>query len=159
MRRALSHSLFTILIAGTACGGGSGNPTAPPGSGSGGTMTAQVNGSAWTATITKRAFTGGGGLITVQGQDGSNRIITIVARAAAPGTYSLAIGNGLGHNALYTVAASSWSTLLQGGTGTFTITTFTTTQVTGTFSFTAISNVSGTAPVQVTNGQFDLPIS
>jgi hypothetical protein len=33
------------------------------------------------------------------------------------------------------------------------------TQVVGSFSFTAISNLGGTAPVQVTGGQFDLPIS
>ncbi|MGH7711909.1 MAG: DUF6252 family protein [Gemmatimonadaceae bacterium] len=158
MRRALGSVLFTILIASTGCGGGSGDPTAPPGSVGPGTMTAQVNGSAWSATITKRAFASGG-LITVQGQDGSNRIITIVARASAPGTYSLAIGNGLGHNALYSVVAAAWSTALQGGNGTFTITSLTATQVRGTFSFTAVSNVNGTAPVQVTSGQFDLPIS
>lgn len=158
MRRALSYVVFTILIAGTACGGGSGNPTAPPASAGAGTMTAQVNGSAWTATITKRAFVSGG-LLSVQGQDGSNRIITIVARASGSGTYSLSVGNGIGHNALYTVAPNSWGTALVGGIGTLTITTLTASQVTGTFSFTAISNVSGTPPVQVANGQFDLPIS
>jgi hypothetical protein len=121
-------------------------------------MTAQVNGSAWTATVIKRAFATGG-LLTVQGSDGSNRIITIVVRASAPGSYSLAVGNGVGHNALYTVVASNWSTALVGGSGIFTITAFTATQVRGTFTFTGISNVSGTAPVQVTSGQFDLPLS
>jgi hypothetical protein len=158
MFRARYYLLFTMLIVAAACGGGSSNPTSPPGSGGAGTMTAQVNGSAWTATITKRAFASKG-LITVQGQDAANRIITIVVRASSPGTYSLAQGNGIGHNALYTVAPNSWGTALLGGTGTFTITSFTSTQVTGTFSFTAVSNVSGTAPVQVTSGQFDLPIS
>ncbi len=157
MRRSITHTFFALLITAAACGGGS-DPTAPPGASGAGTMTAQVNGSAWNATVLKRAFSSGG-LLTVQGSDGS-RIVTIVVRLSAPGSVSLAIGNGLGHNALYTVTpAGNWSTALTGGSGTFTISTISATQVHGTFSFTGISNVSGTAPVQVTNGQFDLLIS
>jgi hypothetical protein len=159
MRRALAYTLFTILIAATACGGGSNGPTAPPGGSGPGTMTAQVNGSAWTATVVKRAFVNSG-LVTIQGSDGS-RIITIVARASAAGAYSLAVGNGIGHNALYTVIspAANWSTALTGGTGTITITAISATNVSGTFIFTATSSVSGTAPAQITAGQFNLPLS
>jgi hypothetical protein len=122
-------------------------------------MTAQVSGSAWTATIVKRAFTSGG-LLTIQGSDGS-RLITIVARASATGSYSLAFANGLGHNALYTTVspAANWSTALQGGNGTITITAMSATNVTGTFTFTATSPNAGTAAIQATNGQFNLPIS
>jgi hypothetical protein len=163
MRTALNYVLAATLAATLACGGSSGpaGPSANNNNNAAGTMTAQVNGSGWTASVVKRAFLSGGTVLTVQGSDGQNRIITIVVRGTTAGNYSLALGNGLGHNALYTanLGTANWSTALNGGTGTFTITSITATQVRGTFTFTGVSNVAGTAPVQVTSGQFDLPIT
>jgi hypothetical protein len=155
MRPPLGYLIGLGLAATTACGGAD-SPTGPltgPG-----TMTASINGSAWTATITKRAFRTAD-LVTIQGQDNANRIITIVVRASATGSFPLTVANGLGHNASYTVGASNWSTALINGTGSINFTTLSATQVVGSFSFTAISPVAGTSPVQVATGQFDLPIS
>ncbi|MGQ0640596.1 MAG: DUF6252 family protein [Gemmatimonadaceae bacterium] len=157
MRRLLCYTLIAALGATAACSGGSGPAGPQPGAAGPGTMTAQVNGSAWTASALKRAFFTSG-LLTIQGSDGS-RIITIVVRTSTTGSFSLDVGNGLGHNAIYTVVpASNWGTAL-GGSGTITISAINASNVSGTFMFTGISNISGTAPAQITNGQFNLPIS
>jgi Family of unknown function (DUF6252) len=161
---------FTLTLAPSAGSGATGNkaltngvfnvtftipPTLPPGAGTtNGTISALVDGAPWRGAVTARAANTGG-FLSLTGQDTDTRLITM-ALPASVGVHSLAFGSSA--NAFMTIGGQQWVTATPGGTGSVTITTLTSTRVTGTFTMgmqPALTN-PGARPSQVTNGVFDL---
>ena len=128
------------------------------GSGSGGTLTAQVGGTAFTAAAVTATFSGGA--LVFGGSSVSNppRQINISIPGAQAGqTYTLGAGGGSSATATWvegTTAADMYVASLVSGSGSITIQTLTADGATGTFSFTGSNNASATR--QVTSGQFDV---
>jgi Family of unknown function (DUF6252) len=166
-----SRLAITMLVLLAACGGGS-SPTGSNNDGNGGNngggggaaMTATINGTAWSSTISYRA-TWGGNVISITGSGGASltdyTVITMaVTSVTAAGTYPLSFGNTQVGLVNVVNGTSDWSTGFPGGVGTLIISSLTATHVTGTFSFTAIpaSTSSATDTLKVTNGKFDMDI-
>jgi hypothetical protein len=171
MRRLLMIAALLLALGG--CDGGDdgnsgGNPAGPsPGGGTGsptnGTMTARIDGGAWTAT----AVVGGGysgGLLTVVGGDTASQTIGFALLASGPGTYSTTQPNGLNFSLTIPSAGQSvaplWVSLITqaGSSGTVTITSLSATGASGTFSFvaTAVPGTPATGSKNVTEGAFNV---
>jgi hypothetical protein len=152
--------LTLTLILAVSCGDD--GPTDPddnqPPSGPGtGSISAQVNGQAWSAPTT-RAATHVNNTLTITGTDASQRTILVAAaNVTAPGTFQLTQGNPNGAIASVIEGAAIWSSPLPGGSGTLTVTVLTATRVAGSFTFTGLpATASATGSRIVTGGQFDL---
>jgi Family of unknown function (DUF6252) len=150
------RTAFPLLasLALTACGGSDSTGPGPASN----TMTAQVDGAAWTAAT--RGATYVNGVLTITGTNAAQLLVTIgVSNVTGPGTFSLAGGNQNGALGNVINGAAIWASSLAGGSGTITVTSLTATAVTGTFSFTAVpATASATGTRQVTSGQFNLPL-
>ncbi len=152
--------LGTLLAGGSACGGDGGGPGAPSGTG---TLTAQVDGSGWTATSGILALRQSN-FVSITGSVGSVSSITIAWPDEGAGTYS--IPNATGMNLNYALFGSGhvWQALAMGtqlggvGNGSVTVTTLNAERVVGTFQFTAPAASSSGASGQkvVTNGAFNI---
>jgi len=144
-----------------ACGGSDNSatdPTADTGAGvTNGNFTATINGTNWGA-IGKVAVTRGGSIISIAAGSLSYVVGFGIGAATVPGVYPLNYQNATGSIAIVTnVSGASWSTAVQGGTGTLTITALTTTHVAGTFAFDApTASSTGNGTLHVTNGKFDV---
>jgi hypothetical protein len=132
-------------------------------------MIARINGAAWTATCITTASSSGG-IISLGATDGAQTIGLSVTYLGL-GDYTmtpidptnppkqLMLASGL-VNLLPNTSAASWTA--NSGTpnssGTLTLTGFTTTAVTGTFSFTAVATpgTGATGTKAVTNGGFNI---
>ncbi len=158
-KRILAAIAGILMVAGCS----SNSSTGPDGNtgGATGTLTATVNGAPFSATFHTTA-TVTNNIVVVQGEEQAggaytyNLITIAIGNFSAPGTFSLALGNANGANALWTAGTADWSTALTGGTGTITVTAYNATHIAGTFSFTAVSS-AGADNVVVTNGKFDVP--
>lgn len=171
MRTIAMLSAFVFV----ACSNGS--TTGPGGFTGVGTFTATVDGSPWISTTNQVAGGGSGsnqvpGLITMTGtQVVSSTDYTIITLTlgyiAGVGTYPLGVNQGTtagGSGSVYAqqgaTSLSTWATNFPGNAGTVTVTSLTSTRITGTFQFTAppqaISTTTGTRIV--TNGEFDMPL-
>lgn len=109
-------------------------------------MTATVNGSAWSATnVTATENTiGGNDNLSITGLTSSNSTITLsIIGYSSPTTYSISPGSNGG---MYSVSGTSG--LTASISGSITITSKTTTAVQGTFSFTCMDST------KVTSGTF-----
>jgi hypothetical protein len=169
MRRLLTVAALLLALGG--CGGGDGdgdsggNPAGPGAGGAGtntnGTMTARIDGAAWTANaVVGGAYTGG--VLTVSGVDSANRTIGFAVVTNGPGTSSTSGAGGL--NFVYTTptagqsVAPTWTALITqaGSSGTLTIASLSATTASGTFSFlaTAVSGTPATGSRNVTEGAF-----
>ena len=155
--------VWSFVVFASACS--SPSPTVPtptpspsPGATSRGTMSARINGVQWTAIAVNTA-TNIGNILSVGAADGSNPIQSIgfAVTPAAVGTYSLATGPS---NALVQILTQNalWQASILGGSGTITISTLTSTGVSGTFAFTAVPSQGTTATGNrvVTDGVFNL---
>jgi hypothetical protein len=121
-----------------------------------GTFTALVDGVAWRGAFVARAMNTSG-IISLTGTDTDTRGIVLTIGANGPGTYSLNFGSP--SNAIMTFGGQQWFTALPGALGSVTITSLTSTRVTGTFTMTMQPSQANTPPIraaQVTTGQFDL---
>ena len=125
-------------------------------------MSMRVDGTNWTATSGVFA-TSSGGILSIGGSD-PTWTLGFAVTASAAGTFVLpgAAGAQSGNNALLVFTPNnnttgSWAANLLQGSGTVTITSFTTTAVSGTFSF-VVMPASGTASGarNVTNGTFTI---
>jgi hypothetical protein len=164
--------MFCVAVTITACGSNtSPSPTTTPTACSGGnrgSMIARINGAAWTATcITTASFSGG--IISLGATDGAQSIGLSVTFLGL-GDYTmtpldptnppkqLMLASGLVN--LVPTSAASWTANsgTPGSSGTLTLTSSTTTAVTGTFSFTAVATPgTGAAGTKVvTNGGFNI---
>lgn len=147
-----------------ACGGS--GPNGPTG-GNGGSMSATINGTAWTAdpvliqapTPQKQGHYPLYGARLV-GQS-SNGVQLNLIGIPGPGTYPLGTSGGVSGGVISLNEGSAvWTTPLSGAAGTVTITTLTSTRAAGTFQFVAEPAVGGaTGTRTVTNGQFDIPLN
>jgi hypothetical protein len=159
-RGALSAPSLLLLLGAIGCGGDSGSPTSPspstttppvvavtcPAPYKDGTVTATLDGTAWTSRCAYALMNSSslGTVVAISGTDlgTPQRIIGFAFNASRPGTYSIdsaTVSNG---------GASSIAS-----SGTVTVTTLSTSRVSGTFFFTG-SGPGGTGTVR--SGTFDV---
>jgi hypothetical protein len=170
LRRHVTALLIAapLLLTAAACGssttpstGGSGVVSGCSGAHASGSMTAQINGTAWTAVcISASSFTGN--VLSLGGSDNATnatvaQIIAMATTATGPGTFPigpLPITNGA--NGLLTINAQIWSASATQGSGTITITTLNSTGTSGTFSFNLVAVPPATGTKTITNGTFNI---
>ena len=160
---------FSLLSA--ACGGG----TDPSGGGGGGGsgFSATIDGQAWTAdqlTLQVTSSAASPGYLVISGikLNGTDYVglSLVVGFIDGPGDYPLGVNQGTTPGGTGTVLVKSgatidtWITDFTGASGTFTVTSRTGSQITGTFEFTAPPQIGGGASgiKTVTNGSFDLTL-
>lgn len=141
-------AIATALVLATACGsdstgpddgnGGGGNPSLP------GTMTAVVDGQNWSASA-GLAAAHNSQYFTISGVAPNGTAIAFsIGPLTGAGTYTT--GPGRPTNLVMTSGTSGWVASVVGGSGTFTITTLTDTDVRGTFSASVVASASGVTP-------------
>lgn len=122
-----------------------------------GTMTARIDGVAWSAgSVARATFDSPGssrGLLRVEGA-GSGMAVAFTVAATAPGSYPVRTGSFIDPDHSYGVNTSFNGDASGGGV---TITSLTATRVTGTFQLTAVLASTG-ARRAIANGYFDVPI-
>jgi hypothetical protein len=143
-------------------------PAPPPTPSNSSTLSALVDGVAWTSALTRRA-TLTNNILTVTGQDTAFRVITLavplsaglLVPPSAPPTISLDFTPAIHGTVTMVLGAQNWDNGHTGGSGSFTVTSISATRVTGTFTVTLVSNPLNAAPVpasRLTNGQFDMTL-
>jgi hypothetical protein len=154
MRRIARMSVIALLFAG-ACGGGSSKITGTNNSASG-PMSATIDGQAWASPVPQAVYKGN--ILSVAGIDlGITAAVSFASAVSGTGTYSLSYGNQLAGSGGVSKGGKGWTSGLQGGTGTLTLTTLTANHVAGTFAFDAVAASGGaTGTVHVTDGKFDI---
>jgi hypothetical protein len=163
----MTRKLHGALAAATAlflagCGGSS---TGPIGGGSGGTITATVDGTSFTPRSTEVSASASGGALAFgasQTTGSTTRTIQIsLVGVTAPGNFTLSPTTP-GNLAVLTITTgvtpSTWTTALSPGTGMVQVTTLSATRATGTFSYTGqfSPGTAATGQKSVTAGQFDV---
>lgn len=121
-------------------------------------ITAQVNGATWKGITVQATYQNQS--LSITGFDPQVGQITLnIYKVTGPGTYSLAYLNSDGSSAIYADSTGQGSnTFLPGGTGSVTITTLTSTEAAGTFSFDASSAGGSGGTTHVTSGYFDVSL-
>jgi len=154
----LARPLSAICLLSIAACGGSDTVTGTTGNcATATTISATIDGTAWCSPAAG-ASRGNNSIIAVAGIDlGLTASVSFGLVASAPGTFSVAFGNNTFGSATVTKVGKGWSSALQGGTGSVTLTTLTANHVVGTFAFDAVPASGGaTGTVHVTNGKFDI---
>lgn len=151
MRRCLMM-LTSALVISTACGGSSGSGSTGPTNTGGRTMSAKVDGAAWSTLAVGGSVSNGA--VILAGSDGTQTIG--ISFAAAAGTQTISAGTIVSGS--LTIGSLTWKAGPGSGTGTVTVTAATANHFAGTFSFTAQGLVASTTPAtrQVTAGTFDV---
>jgi hypothetical protein len=148
-------SVAALAVA-AACGGDSGNATAPKNPGTGNrTMWARIDGATWTAT--NIAASGANGTLIVSGARGTDAVVTITA-SLVQGTGTQAMGRNSVALGSVTIGNTQWAAGNLLGSGSVTLTLVTATRAVGTFAFTAPAVSASTSPATktVTQGAFDV---
>jgi Family of unknown function (DUF6252) len=149
-----SMVVVATLLVSVSCSSGSGSPNPDGGGGGGRTLSADVDGTAFSATLLATA-TVVGGEVGIIGSDSSGKEIAIAVVTTTVGTFP--IPGSTGASIEYTDQGATWeSSESTGGTGTLTITSFTSTEIAGTFSGMLAPQGSTTGTATLTNGLFDL---
>ena len=156
MPRLTVAAVSWALLCALACGGGK-NPSAPnnpnPGASGAGTMSATIDGSAWSAISVNTGRTTG--TLTISGSD-VQRTMTISFARNTSGNQTLgATPIVLG---IVIIGGQSWTANASGtGSGTATLTTYSANRAVGTFTLTAVGG-PGASPAsrQITSGRFDV---
>ena len=162
VRSALALMLMLIM---PACGS-DGNPGSPSGSGGGGgsslspgTMTATIDGVAWTGTINTAVVANGSLIVSAAVSPTSSGIA--LASPAQVGTQTVGSGSAVTAVLLANVtspSSESWLAAGPTGSGSMTISTLTATSATGTFFFTLVPNPGTGQNRVVSNGAFNARI-
>jgi hypothetical protein len=137
--------------------GGDDDPTNPTGGSSGtGSVTATIDGAAWSAGFAQAV--NNSGIVGVgSSSTSSEKVIGFGWVDTGASTYTIAPGSAT-NGTVTILGGSGWSASGDMGSGTVNVTTLTATRVAGTFSFTA-PRYTGTDtpdPTVVTNGSFDV---
>ena len=160
--RALKTLAVVATLAAFGCGGGDddGNPTGPPGGGAtNGSLTAQINGTAWSAvgTITVSRQTN---FILITGAiyAGSNTssLVVGIANATGPGSHNLSLLSGDGSSLVVATTTTGYGTAFTGGSGTIPITSLTANRIVGTFSGVLPVSSGSATSLTITGGAFDV---
>jgi len=140
------------IVAAAGCGGSGSTPTGPTG-GTTDTMTAMVDGQSWNAAQVQ--VVRNGTLVTIGGANTQLMGIGLVFTDSA-GAFT--IGSDLAATATVTMGSNSWTASAATGSGSITVTSITSTRVSGTFSFVAPTLESGVTPPSrtVTQGKFNV---
>jgi Family of unknown function (DUF6252) len=157
MRQPFTTFATAALVFVAACGGGSdGGPTNPnQNPNSNRSMSARVDGTAWTATSVAAGVTNG--LLIIAGSNITQTFA--IAAAVNQGTGTQTVGPTSVTYGNLMVGQQSWAANgSQGGTGSITLTTLTANRAVGTFSFTLKALSQGATPAsrQITSGAFDV---
>lgn len=153
-------TILAAIVATTACGGSS-STTSPSGGGQAsgkGTLTATIDGVAYTGTINSATLQSSGLLNIASNSSDLTRSVNFAVQPAAVGTFSGA-SSAIQLNVITTsggAVTGSWLTSLNFGSGSLTITSLSSTGVSGTFAFTAVPATASTPSGNkvVTNGAF-----
>lgn len=147
-------ALFCALL--VACGDDNG--TNDDGGDDPSTLTATIDGLAFTANAAVTAVQGAETL-TITGTNSNNRGIVIslpIASQQATKTGTYDAGPGFAGVVTYNIGMSLYQTSAAGGTGTVTVTSYSATRVAGTFSVTAVGTAGTVGNRVITNGAFDV---
>jgi hypothetical protein len=163
---AVRYSWIVVVL---ACGGGPSTPSSPtppapssppsapppasPSPAPNGSLTAIVNGTAFSATQASAIYANGQLGVAGGNAAGTSVGFSVIGPSDCTGTYTAGqIANGA-----YSEGDKGWVTF--SGNGSFVITVCTNDRVVGTFSFVAEPNAptGATGTVTVTNGAFDVP--
>jgi hypothetical protein len=165
MRRPvlLSISILTAALLVTRCSSSTTSPSSPGSCGTvsttHGTISAQVDGAAWSGTVT--ATINANHIVAIGGNDGcspgTNVTFALLPGTFQPATFNLNDPSGL--NSILSIGPINlWVANVTGGSGKVTFTTLTTAAAMGTFQFSYVaapsSGASGTHTV--TNGVFNV---
>ena len=160
MRTPLQLLSIAFLASAVGCGGSDSNGvTNPNPQQSAGTMSARIDGAAWTASVVTVAVNTNG-LIISGASTSSTGVAVGASRLLGTGTQTFGTGTNFNALATMTTGTQSWSaTGIQGSnsSGSVTLTTLTATRAVGTFTFTAAALAGGaTGTKVVTSGVFDV---
>lgn len=152
MRRRLMM-VASALVVSTACSSSSSSTgsTGPTNTG-GRTLSAKVDGVAWSTNSVGGSVSGGA--VILAGSDGTQTIG--ISFAQTTGTQSISAATVVSGS--LTIGSQTWKAGPGTGTGTVTVTTATANHFVGTFSFTGQGVVASVTPAtrQVTSGTFDV---
>lgn len=155
-----------VLLALAACGSDGG--TGPDPDDNGNVLRAEIDGEDWSAsqlTITAGANTGQlPGALIFSGSSitqPSRAMVIHLSRVTGPGTYPLGVNTGTnaGGTLSLVIGSVSWWTPLMGNEGTVTITSMSGGRVRGTFTATLQPLAGGTGTIEITDGEFNVPIN
>ena len=135
----------------------SGRPSTSKTVAAGGTITAEVNGQAFTGKVVTASFKDR--YLTLTASDSQANVIDIeIGAVSGSGAYSLASHNSSSSSAYFKFSAGdTWGTVLPGGTGTAVINSMDSGRVMGTFSFDGPDETGAQAGmIHVINGKFDV---
>jgi hypothetical protein len=158
--KAVTEGVFNV----TFTAGASPAPT-PNG---GNTFSTLIDGVLWNSSLSRRA-TLTNNILTITGQDTNFRVITLAVPVSggllippsSPLTVSLDFGPGVRGTVSMVLGSQNWDNGHDGGTGTFTVTSISSTRVAGTFTVTLVNNPINVTPVptaRLTSGQFDMTL-
>ena len=118
------------------------------------TITATIDGVAYSATLAVQGTYSGGALV-IGGTTSNQRGINIaIPQISQPGTFD--VGPGSTAVVTHNIGGTAWVTSLAGGTGTVTVTALSATRAAGTFAVTAVGANGAAGNKVITNGQFDV---
>ncbi len=150
MRKYFGILFIALAIAGVSCKKDSDNPSG----GSGGVFKATIDGQV--RSTTNPTFAVNSGILMISGAFASGGMMSItVQNFTAPGTFT--IGGGNMHMGTYGPSANTndqYSANGIMGSGTITVTSYSASNVKGTFNFTGYNNAQQSKAV--TNGEFDI---
>ena len=158
MRTTFAAFTIASLVFAVACGGSdSKGVTNPNQNQSAGTLSARIDGAAWTASLVSVAVNTNG--LIIAGSSASGQGLAIGA-SRLQGTGTQTFGTNASALGTLTVGTQSWSATGlsgNGSSGTITLTTLTANRAVGTFTFTATPLAGGaTTNKVVTAGAFDV---
>ncbi len=118
------------------------------------TMSATIDGQAWTANLAVQGTYANGALV-IGGTNTNQRGINIaIPNITQTGTYDA--GPGFSAIVTYNIGITTYVTSNVGGTGTVTLTKLSATEAEGTFSVTTIGAGGTVGTKVITNGKFDV---
>lgn len=150
MRQPSTIVAVAALVASAACGGDSTSPARPDGA----TMSARIDGAAWSA-MSIAIDTAPPSLLIVRGANATQDLTLVIPMGQGAGPQI--VGSTTPVAAVLVNGPQSWAaSRTQGGAGRITLTTVAPGQVVGTFEFTLAHEGASPSTRRVTSGGFDV---